>query len=346
MLKPTTELLWVGSETGLEKDLVARADIPYRGISAAGLRGKNPAAALVGLIKLLRGYWQSRRLMADYQPDVLFVTGGYVCAPITLAAHRAGIPVVIYLPDIQPGQAIKFLSRYATKIAVTAPPAQAFFPPGLTVVTGYPVRKELYNTDRRTARARLNLASNRPTILIFGGSQGARSINKAIARPKALAELLAQGQIIHLTGRLDADWTQAVKEALPEALKRHYHLYPYLHQEMTDAFAAADLIISRAGASILGEAPAAGAPSILAPYPYSGAHQWPNAQYLADQGAAIIVADDELEKSLVKTALDLLNNTDKRLSMAAAARRLARPQATHAIAAQLEEVCYDKCVRY
>jgi UDP-N-acetylglucosamine--N-acetylmuramyl-(pentapeptide) pyrophosphoryl-undecaprenol N-acetylglucosamine transferase len=141
--KHPLELLWLGSRGGLEKGLVEQAGIPFRGISAAGLRGKNPLALLEGVLKLSRGYWQSRRLLAEYQPDVLFITGGYVCAPVSIAAHQAGIPILIYLPDIEPGQAIKFLSRYATKVAVTAPPTQAFFPVGLTVVTGYPVREAL-----------------------------------------------------------------------------------------------------------------------------------------------------------------------------------------------------------
>ncbi len=337
-LDPATEILWVGSAAGMERSLVERANIPYRGISAAGLRGKNPLTQIAGLLKLGRGYLQSRSLLNNYKPDVLFVTGGYVCAPMTLATYRQKIPILIYLPDIQPGQAIKFLSRYATRIAVTAPPAQSYFPTGLTVVTGYPVRADLYTTDPLSARKRLNLDADRPALLVFGGSQGARSINKAIAAPEALRRLLSQAQIIHVSGKLDADWTQAAREALPEALRANYHLYPYLHDEMVAALAAADLIISRAGASILGEATAVGTPSILVPYPYSGAHQWPNAQYLADKGAALIVKDADLQELLVDTVLSLLEDNERRKQMSAAARNLAKPDAAYAIARQIKEL--------
>ncbi len=336
------ELLWVGSKGGLEAGLLERANIAFQGISAAGLRGKNPLAFAGGLIKLSRGYLQSKRLLAQFQPEVLFVTGGYACTPMTLSAYRAGIPILIYLPDIEPGQAIKFLSRYATKVAVTAPPAQAFFPDGLTVVTGYPARQALYTTNRPEARSRLKLKPDLPVILVSGGSQGARSINKAIAQTATLKKLLAEAQLIHTSGRLDVAWTQTARDALPQALKERYHLSDYLHTGMADALVAADIIISRAGASTLGEATAVGAASILVPYPYSGAHQWANARYLAQRGAAVIVADAELEKSLLKTTLDLLKDSEKRSLMGQAAQALARPQAAGKIAETLVEICGNK----
>lgn len=338
--KHPLELLWIGSRGGLEKGLVEQAGIPFGGISAAGLRGKNPLALLEGMLKLSQGYWQSRRLLSEYQPDALFITGGYVCVPVSIAAHQAGIPILIYLPDIEPGQAIKFLGRYATKVAVTAPPTQAFFPVGLTVVTGYPVREALYQTGPQAARSRLNLEPNLPVILAFGGSQGARSLNKVIANPMALRRLLAGAQLVHISGYLDAEWTQAVYRALSPACQARYHLYPYLSTEMPDAFAAADLIICRAGASILGEIPAVGVPAILVPYPHSGAHQWANAHYLANQGAAIIIADTEVETKLVETALELLNDPQKRSQMSTASRQLAHPGAARAVAVELEELSY------
>ncbi len=340
-LKPNTEILWVGSRGGMEKSLLARAEIPFRGIDAAGLRGKNPLAMAKGVFTLLKGYRQSRKLLREFQPDVLFVTGGYVCVPMTLAAHRAGVPVVIYLPDIQPGQAIKFLSRYADRVAVTAPDARQYFPDGLTVVTGYPVRPELYTADRDTARQRFNLDPALPTVLVFGGSQGARSINRAIANRDALNQLLSHAQLIHISGNRDAEWTQAMWNDLPSAQQQLYRLYPYLHSEMADVFAAADVIISRAGASILGEAPAVGVPSILVPYPYSGAHQWQNARYMEKQGAAITVPDEKLPTDLLPTTIALLTDGDRRAAMAKAAKKLARPDAARAIARLLEEF-YDE----
>lgn len=333
-----TETLWVGSENGLEKDLVQRAKLAYKGIAAGGLRGKSPIAMTKGFLALGKGYRQSKRLLKQFKPDVLFVTGGYVCVPMTLAAHRAGIPILIYLPDIEPGKAIKFLSRFAAKIAVTAPPAQDFFPAGLTAVTGYPVRAELYEGDKDAARGVFNLEANRPTVLIFGGSQGARSINRTTAETDTLSKLLAHAQLIHVTGTKDAARTKDIWEELPAELQRYYHLYDYLHTEMTDAFKAADLIVSRAGASILGEAPAAGVPSILIPYPYSGAHQWANARYMVKQGAAIAIPDVDLGTDLADTILSLLKDDVRRAKMIIAAQNLAKPNAAQSIGKLLQDL--------
>lgn len=345
-LSSSTEIMWVGSRGGMEEALVKKAGLPYQGIAAAGLRGKNLVAAIAGLVRLIWGYTQSRQLIAAFKPDVLFVTGGYVCVPTTLAARRAGVPVVIYLPDIEPGQAIKFLSRLAVKIAVTAPPAQKFFPTGLTVVTGYPVRPELYRLDKQQARATLNIEGNRPVVLAFGGSQGARSINQAIIRPGTLAHLLQNTDLIHISGTKDAAQTQAVYQQLPPDWQRHYHLYPYLHAEMAAAFVAADVIISRAGASILGEAPAVGTPSILVPYPYSGAHQWLNARYMAEQNAAIVIPDETLADALWPAIDSLLNDPTHRATMSTAAQELARPHAAQSIAALLQEVRHERRVEH
>ncbi|MFQ5612405.1 MAG: undecaprenyldiphospho-muramoylpentapeptide beta-N-acetylglucosaminyltransferase, partial [Anaerolineae bacterium] len=319
------ELLWVGSADGMEQELAARAGIPLATIPAAGLRGKNPVAAGRGLWALGRGYGHSLRLVRRFQPDALFVTGGYVCTPVTLAARRARVPVLIYLPDIEPGLAIKFLSRFADRVAVTAPEAQRFFRPGLTVVSGYPVRPELYQTQRGEARARLGLEPAEPVLLVFGGSRGARSINRAVGA--AIEELLEAAQVVHISGHLDAGWMQARRSELGAAQQARYHLYRYLHAEMSDALAAADLVVSRAGASVLGEYPALGLPAILVPYPHAGAHQARNAAYLAGRGAAVVVNDADLATNLKGATLSLLADRARRAQMAAAARALARPRA-------------------
>jgi UDP-N-acetylglucosamine--N-acetylmuramyl-(pentapeptide) pyrophosphoryl-undecaprenol N-acetylglucosamine transferase len=330
--RPPT-ICWVGNAGGVEESLAARAGIPFEGISATGLRGKNPLAMLGGLWVLSRGFRQARRLVAAFRPDVLFVTGGYVCAPMTLAARLAGVPLLMYLPDMEPGLAIKFLARFADRVAVTAQQAAGHFRPGQAVVTGYPVRRELFERDPAEARARLGLRAeddDLPVLLVFGGSQGARSINRAVS--EGIQALLEVAQVIHLSGRRDAGWTQARRAALPESLQARYHLYDYLHQEMVEALLAADLVVSRAGASTLGEFPAAGLPAVLVPYPYAGAHQWDNARYLVEAGAAITIADADLGTGLIPAVLDLLADGGRRVAMQQAAQALARPDAAQRIA--------------
>ncbi len=279
-----------------------------------------------------RGFWQARRLVAAYRPDVLFVTGGYVCVPVTLAARLAHVPVLIYLPDMQPGLAIKFLAHFADQVAVTVPSAMDYFRPDQAVVTGYPVRGQLFERDAVEARTRLGLdikSDSPPVLLVFGGSQGAHSINQAVY--ENIETLLEEAQVIHISGQRDAEWTQARRASLSERLRGRYHLYAYLHEEMVDALLAADLVVSRAGASTLGEFPAAALPAVLVPYPHAGAHQWDNAHYLVEAGAAVAIADADLGTALVPTVLDLLADDDRRAAMRQAAQILARPDAAQHI---------------
>lgn len=344
--------MWLGSSGGMEQALVERAGLKFAAISAVGLRGKNPLAALKGLQTLTQGYQQSRAWLGRFRPGVIFVTGGYVCAPVTLAAWRAGVPIIIYLPDIEPGLAIKFLARFANRVAVTAPEAQVFFKPGLTVVTGYPVREELFTETaevletsavsskeiKPAARYRLGLQDGLPVVMVLGGSRGARSINRAVTAE--LETLLRISQVVHVTGTLDADWVQARRAELPPEWQARYHVSAYLHDEMATALLAADLVISRAGASVLGEFPAAGLPAILVPYPYAGAHQALNAAYLARHGAAVVINDADLRQKLKETVVDLLADREKLQTMRQAAHSLAQPEAAARLAGEILAVSH------
>jgi UDP-N-acetylglucosamine--N-acetylmuramyl-(pentapeptide) pyrophosphoryl-undecaprenol N-acetylglucosamine transferase len=328
----------------MEQALVERAGLKFESISAVGLRGKNPAAALGSLWYLSQGYRQSRQILRRFQPDLLFITGGYVGVPVTLAAWQARVPVVIYLPDIKPGLAIKFLARFARQVAVTAPEAEQYFRPGLAVVTGYPVRPELFDPPfagedqaQATARRLLNLEEDLPVLIVFGGSRGARSINRAVtANLEAYLEVC---QIVHISGTLDEAWVQARRASLPPELQARYHVSAYLHEQMITALIAADLAISRAGASVLGEFPAVGLPAILVPYPYAGAHQACNANYLTRHNAAVTIKDDvDLDQMLKQTAANLIINPEKLQAMRKACEKLARPDAASRLAQVILEV--------
>ena len=329
-----TDLLWVGQRSGIEDGLVSGFDIPYAGISAAAIRGKKPWELARAMGILVQGWRQARRLVKDFKPDVLFVTGGYVCWPVTLAARQAGVPILIYLPDVAPGLAIKSLARFAAKVAVTTAQSEQYFRSGQAVVTGYPTRSALFSGDRTGARQRLGLLSGAPVLLVFGGSQGAHSINAALVAN--LPDILGRSQVVHVTGRRDIERVSAQRDLLPDDVKGRYHVYAYLDQEMVDALLAADLVVSRAGASTMGELPAVGVASILVPYPYAGAHQWRNADHLVDAGAAVALPDERLAEQLAPTVLDLLGDNERRGAMSRAARVLARPDAAANIARELE----------
>ncbi|MEW5956311.1 MAG: undecaprenyldiphospho-muramoylpentapeptide beta-N-acetylglucosaminyltransferase [Chloroflexota bacterium] len=336
-------LCWIGSLDGMERGLVERAGLAFEAIPAGAIRGRNPVGLAKSLWQLSQGYVRSRQIIRTFKPEALLVTGGYVCVPMALAARQAGLPLIIYLPDLEPGLAIKFLARFADRVAVTAPQAQQFFRPGLTVVTGYPVSSELFAAagparveQKIAARRRLGLAEAGPVLLVFGGSRGARAINRAVTAQ--LEDYLSVSQVFHVSGTLDEAWVQARRAALPPDLLARYHVSAYVHEEKADAFLAADLMIARAGASVMGELPAAGLPAVLAPYPYAGAHQALNAAYLAGHQAALVIKDEDLSQKLKETVINLLTDPLQLQAMSRACQSLARPDAAARLAQEILEV--------
>ena len=321
--------LWVGGNGGMEASLVQRAGLPFEAIPAAGVHGVGLRSLPGNLLQLVRGVAAARRILARLKPDVLFFTGGYVAAPMAVAAGN--IPSVLYVPDIEPGMALKFLSRTAHVIAVTADDSRRYFSPGKVHVTGYPVRADLKQLDKTSARQSLGLDTSKKTLLVFGGSKGARSINRALL--SNLQAVLAMGiQIVHISGELDHAEVSTARNQLPTDLAASYHLYPYLHEEMGAALAAADLVISRAGASALGEYPLFSLPSILVPYPYAWRYQKVNADYLVSHGAAVMVVDDQLAGTMPLIVQQLITDPQRLENMGHAAASLAHPDAAAHIA--------------
>lgn len=332
------ELLWVGGEGGMEEELVKREGIPYRSIPAAGLHGVGLRALPGNLAQLTRGVIESRRILRQFNPDALFFTGGFVAAPMAVAGRN--IPTALYVPDIEPGLALKFLSRFATVVTVTSPESKKYFPrPQRLILTGYPLRADLSAWSRKKATQRFGLDSGKPTLLVTGGSKGARSINMAVL--KNLEGLLDAAQIIHITGSLDWQVVEKAAQELPAHLRSRYHIMPYLH-EMGAALAAADLVVSRAGASILGEYPFFGLPAVLVPYPYAWRYQKVNADHLAEQNAAIILQDELLEAKLPSLVKDILLNENKLEAMRAAMKKLSNPNAANDIASQLVKLAGEQ----
>ena len=316
----------------METQLVERYGIPFKAIPAAGVHG-------VGLRTLPRNLWQlgrgvsaSRRILREFRPDVLFFTGGYVAVPMALAGMRT--PTLLYVPDIEPGLALTTLARFADRIALTAEESFRFFKrPGRLFLTGYPTRIALARWTRSDAQRALNLSGKDPILLVFGGSKGARSINNAVL--ENLPALLAQVQMIHITGELDWPAVEEKTKGLTKTQAARYHAYPYLHDEMGAALAAADLVLSRSGGSALGEYPLFGLPAVLVPYPHAWRYQKVNADFLSRRGAAVTLADLDLPGQLLPTVSDLIRNPRKLASMRLAMQSLSRPQAAVEIGRQL-----------
>jgi UDP-N-acetylglucosamine--N-acetylmuramyl-(pentapeptide) pyrophosphoryl-undecaprenol N-acetylglucosamine transferase len=333
------DLLWIGSQGGLEEEFVRRAGIDFVGLKASGLRGVGVSAKGRAVIRIPGSVQGARGILKQFKPDVILVTGGYACVAVTLAAWLGQVPVLIYLPDIVPGLAIRYLSRFATRIAVTSEESYRYFDRDKVTVTGYPVRSEIYEANCDDARQKLGLEPGEKTLLVFGGSRGARSINKALVA--GLRELLSTCQIVHISGRLDSEWVAGAAKSLPEDLRGRYHHFDYLH-DMAQALVASDLAVARAGAATLGEFPAARLPAVLVPYPHSGQHQNPNADYMVRNGVAKALPDDQLQERLVTSVMAMLRDDNMLAAMQESARAMDRPDAAEAIA----ELLWQAARRY
>ena len=227
--------------------------------------------------------------------------------PVAFAGRK--IPSVVFIPDIEPGLALKAILRFASSVAVSTKKSLQFLKGKQVKVTGYPIRSEMKHWDRTSARKHFSIPEKEPVLLVFGGSKGALSINQALFA--SLGSLLKDMHVIHISGKDHWEEAQKVQVALDPALLGKYHAFPFLYDEMGAAFAAADLVVCRAGASTLGELPFFGLPAILVPYPHAWRYQRQNAEYLQENGGAVILDDANLMTSLkIKCAASLTIQKD------------------------------------
>lgn len=339
-LYPDAELSFVGTVGGFERSLIQRSTVPFMThdeVRAGPIHGVNPARLVASSVKLLVGVIQAFRLLRRRRPQVVLSTGGWVGLPVALAAWIIRIPMVVFLPDIEPGLTIKVLRRFAVKVAISVPESARFFRAGQTIVTGYPLRSALRKSTRKKGMDRFNLDPERKTLLVFGGSRGSRAINLGLE--EILPTLLDDGvQVIHLTGTLDWERSQEQTRELNE--RQHYHAMPYC-EEIGLAFAVADLVVCRAGASILGEFPYFGLPAILVPLAYSWHYQQVNADYLAERGAAVHLGEDAFGRELLPIIRRILTDPEKLQQMRSEVSRLKQPEAERKLAQVLVELVQD-----
>lgn len=330
------ECIYVGAKGKVEERLAVRAGLRFIGVPAGGVHGLPLGEKIWNLTKLVRGWLAACLVGLRERPGALFATGGYASIPAALAAWTLRVPILLYLPDIEPGWAVHFIGRLATRVAVTVEDSQAYFSAQVArkiLVSGYPVRGEFHTVDRGQARASLGLAEDEPALLVMGGSIGAQGINRAL--DEILEQVLDMVQVVHISGELDWPRVQERREALPADLKGRYHIYDYVH-EIGKAFAAADLAICRAGASVLGELPFFGLPAVLVPYPYAWRYQRINADWLAERGAAVRLDEDRLSEELLPMLCRLFGEGESLAAMAGHMQALARPGAAEFFA---EELC-------
>lgn len=329
-IAPDVELTWVGTLDGMEGDLVRREGFSFVGIPGGGLHGVALLNAIRNGWQLVRGTWAAVKHVQRERPAAVLTTGGYVSGPVATAARLHGVPILVFAPDIEPARSVKAVARMADRVAITVEDTLRYISREKAVVTGYPLGERITRWTRAEGRAALGVDENAPMLFVFGGSRGARSINRAVMQNiDALSEV---AYVVHVSGTLDWPEVEAAQKALPAAVRSRYQVAPYLHEEMGGALAAADLVVSRAGASILGEFPYFGLPSVLVPYPHAWRYQRVNAGWLEDRSAAVIVEDAALPGDIVPVVTELLAEKERLGRMADASRKLARPRAAAEIA--------------
>lgn len=323
----SVELIYLGTQAGMEAKLVPAAGLQLYTIDARAFP-RTVSFELVGaLIAGARGLWQARRLIRRLQPDVVVGMGAYASVPAVLAGRMLRIPIVIHEQNAIPGVANRFLSRFADAVAVSYEESARWFS-SRVVWTGNPVREEILRIAKEQSLEVFSLDPRRKTLLAFGGSRGARHINEAVAGAYGALRNAGGLQIIHLTGTIEFD---AVKGLIDRQRKDGdtliYRPLPYL-DDMGVAYSAADLVLSRAGATTIAELTARGLPALLVPYPHATArHQEENARALREAGGARMIADAELTPERLVEVLD--EQLDERVlaEMGKRAKKLGRPDA-------------------
>lgn len=322
----------MGTSVGLEREILKGSGISAAFVTSRPLAGASPLRAAGALVAAGVGTAQALPLVKKFNPDIVVAAGGYACAPVVTAA--AGLrathllseaKIVLLEANAEPGLANRLLARLADEIWGGYAGTAAFF--GRKFVhTGVPVRPEFYSPPAKAeARRGLGLDPDRATILIFGGSQGARSLNAASSAMVARRRLPRAWQVLHLTGRRDYEWMAAERKAEPNA--NRYAIRPYL-EDIARAYAAADVAVCRAGASTLAELAVAGVPAMLIPYPFAAEnHQSKNAALFAGAQAAVVIEDAKLDADGMYWGLVGMLDENRLPAMRQAVRRLAQPRA-------------------
>ena len=332
------EPVFVGVPDRLEARLVPRAGFRIHEIAAVSVPRRPSPRLLTVPFAVRRSVAECERILRDEQAAAVVTFGGYVSFPLDRAAKKLDLPLVIHEQNAVPGLTNRIASRWADRIAVTFPGSADRFPhPERCAVTGDPVREDLLaldrDADRVSARERFGLDPDVPTLLVFGGSQGARSLNRAVIDAHARWNVESL-QVLHAAGRTLHD--EAVEAWEPVRAARpgiHVEVVDFI-DDMAQAYAAADVVVCRAGATSIAELTVLGLPAILVPYPHAtGDHQTLNARALEQTGGAAVVEDRDLDgAALVSAAEPLLTETDHHARMAAASRAFGRPDAAANVA--------------
>lgn len=298
------DIHYIGSYNGIEKDLIEQFGIPYHGISTGKLRRYFSLQNFTDPFRVLKGMDEAKKLVKILKPDVIFSKGGFVSVPVVTAGKRCHVPTIIHESDMTPGLANKLSISSATKVCCNFPETLAHLPEEKAVLTGSPIRQELLTGDKYKALEFLGFTSDKPVIMVVGGSLGAVAVNNAVRA--ILPELLKEFQVVHLCG----------KGRIDESLNgiEGYAQFEYIKEELKDLFALTDIVISRAGANAICELLALRKPNLLIPLPASASRgdQILNAQSFEHQGFSVVLEEENMtDEILLKEVKSLYENRQK-----------------------------------
>lgn len=324
-IQPDSEFLYVGTHRGLENKIVPETGISFKTIKIQGFK-RSLSLDNVKTVKLfIESIKRSKEILREFKPDVVIGTGGYVSGSVVYAATRMKIPTIVHEQNSVPGITNKFLSRFADRVAICFPDAAQYFAAEKTVLVGNPRAQEVVASGKSDVLAEYGLKSEIPTVLIFGGSQGALKINQAVIQ--ALPKFAQKDyQVLYASG--DRYFNEITEKFDIDKISPNLSLQPYI-KNMTDVMANVNLLIGRAGATSIAEFTALGLPAILIPSPYvTNDHQTKNAQSLVNAGAVEMIADAELTGENLVAAVDaIMNDAEKREAMAKASCQEGIPDA-------------------
>jgi UDP-N-acetylglucosamine--N-acetylmuramyl-(pentapeptide) pyrophosphoryl-undecaprenol N-acetylglucosamine transferase len=343
--EPDVEILYVGQAGGMEATIAKAAGLEFAAIRAGKFRryhGRSIFQALADVetvflnirdsFRLVQGVFQSRRIIRDFAPNIIFVKGGYVGLPVGLAARWCHVPYVIQESDIIPGLTNRTLAKHAEAVG-TGFPADRYkqtLPMDRVVYTGNPIRPEIFKAHRLEGMEYFKLDPRLPVILVVGGGQGSQHINDVVI--DSLPELLRNYQVVHVAGDRDIERVRFEVKRLQLEQADRYHPYSFLLKEMAAALACADLVVSRAGANAIAEFAVLGKPTILIPHA-AGGHQATNALTLARAGAAKMITDDKLTyRSLTTVIQQILGSEEEQAYLSKAIKEFAVPDAADRLA--------------
>ncbi|MFD2116221.1 undecaprenyldiphospho-muramoylpentapeptide beta-N-acetylglucosaminyltransferase [Paenibacillus yanchengensis] len=324
-----TELLYIGTERGLESKIVPDSNIPFEAIEITGFRRSISVENVKTVIRFLKGTQRAKQLLKQFRAEVVVGTGGYVCGPVVYAAAKLGIPTFIHEQNAIPGLTNKFLSQYASAVGISFEQSSSLFPKAKQVsLTGNPCATNVLETRAGEGLKQLSLPRDAEMVIMVGGSRGAKAFNDALLEMAEYLPKLAPLTFVFITGELYYESTLAKLQAMGVRQSKNLIVLPYAHQ-MPALLRDAKLVISRSGASSLAEMTALGLPSILIPSPnVTNNHQEANARTLVDAGAAELILEKELSgKKLYATIERIFTNKDRLSQMSEAARKLAVPDA-------------------